>query len=320
MEIIKLSPTYKDYLWGGRKLIDHYNKQSDLDIVAETWELSNHKDGSSTIINGEYEGYLFKDYLEIKGKSIWGTKSQKYDKFPIMIKFIDAKQALSIQVHPDDEYAHANEGEYGKNEFWYVLEAEPGAFLYYGVKDTLTKEQFRKYIENGTICDHLRKVAVKQGDCFFIETGTIHAIGSGIVIAEIQQCSNSTYRVFDFNRVGADGQLRDLHIDKAVEVSNLIPNASNGHPQGNLESFDGYNCRLLSQNDYFTCLKYDVEGRVELETNTSSFQALTVIEGAGNLFYDNDELRLTKGDSIFVPAQKGEFTITGKVSFILTSL
>ncbi len=320
MEILKLAPAFKDYLWGGLKLVEQYNKKSDLEKVAESWEMSNHKDGSSTIISGEYQGSSFRDYLEKVGKGAWGTKAAKYDNFPIMIKFIDAKQALSIQVHPNDEYALKYEGEFGKNEFWYVLEAEEGAFLYYGVNQKMTKEEFRDHIDKGVICDYLKKVEVKKGDCFYIETGTIHAIGAGIVIAEIQQCSNSTYRVFDFNRLGVDGQPRELHIDKAVAVSRLTPNASSGEPDGKVEKHVGFEKLLLTENSYFNCTKFDVTDSLDLDVTTESFQALTILEGQGTISDGDQAIELAKGDSIFIPAQTGKVTLKGAISFIQTQL
>lgn len=318
MEILKLDPAIKDYLWGGRKLVEKFNKVSDLDKVAETWEMSNHKDGSSIVINGEYKGLSFSDYLEKKGKSVWGRNCEKYDNFPIMIKFIDAKQALSIQVHPDDEYALKNEGEFGKNEFWYVLEAEPDAFLYYGVNQEMTKEEFRQHIEDDTVCDYLKKVPIKKGDCFYIKAGTIHAIGAGSVIAEIQQCSNSTYRVYDFGRLGADGKPRELHIDKAVDVSCLVPSEKNGDPEGTIEELDGYTKLLLTDNDYFTCERYDVTKSYNGQASFDSFQALTILNGEGTIVYDDKTLDIKKGDSVFIPAQEGAYQVNGEVSFIKT--
>lgn len=320
MEILKLKPAIKDYLWGGRKLVEQYYKESDLEKVAETWEMSNHKDGSSTIINGTSNEQSFREYLLNKGKSVWGTNCEKYDNFPIMIKFIDAKQALSIQVHPDDEYALKNEGEFGKNEFWYVLEAEPGAFLYYGVNQEMTKEEYRQHIEDGTICDYLKKVEVKKGDCFYIQTGTIHAIGAGIVIAEIQQCSNSTYRVYDFGRLGVDGNPRELHIDKAVDVSCLIPSGKNGDAEGTEEKYNGYSEMLLTKNSYFTCEKFDVNNSYKGTASNDSFQALTILDGSAKIVSDEININIQKGDSIFIPAQEGAYQIIGEVSFIKTTV
>ncbi|MDD8048769.1 MAG: class I mannose-6-phosphate isomerase [Thomasclavelia sp.] len=320
MEIIKLAPAFKDYLWGGRKLVTEFKKDCDFEKVAESWELSCHKDGPSTVLNGQYKGKTFTEYLNGKGKECWGTDCKNYETFPILIKFIDAKQALSIQVHPDDEYALKNEHEYGKNEFWYVLEAEPDAFLYYGVNKEMTKDEFRASIENDTVCDNLKKVNVKKGDCFYIQAGTIHAIGAGTLIAEIQQTSNSTYRVYDFKRLGVDGKPRELHIDKAVAVANLVPNAKNGEAEGKLEVKDGYDELLLTNNNYFNCTRYDVKDAVTLKVNNNTFQGLTILEGNGKILFDNQELDLVKGDSVFVPADEGEYTVKGNISFIVSKV
>ncbi len=320
MEILKLKPAIKDYLWGGRRLVEEYNKESDLEKVAESWEMSNHKDGSSIIVNGQYKNKTFIEYLELEGKKVWGEKAYKYDKFPVMIKFIDAKQALSIQVHPDDEYALKYEGEFGKNEFWYVLDAVPGAFLYYGVKEEMNKEQFKNRIEDGTICDYLNKVEVKKGDCFFIKAGTIHAIGAGIVIAEIQQCSNSTYRVYDFGRVGVDGKPRELHIDKAVDVTNLIPSGKNGEADGQPIDKEDYISTLLTKSDYFICTKYDISKNVNLKADNTTFNSIIVIEGKGEIYSETEKYEIKKGDSFFIPAGYGSYNISGNAKVILTNL
>lgn len=320
MGILKLEAALKDYLWGGRRLVEEYNKKSDLPKVAESWEMSNHKDGSSTIVNGEYKGKSFKEYIEKEGKEVWGEHCKGYDNFPVMIKYIDAKDNLSIQVHPQDEYALKYENEFGKNEFWYILDCEPGAFLYYGVKEEMTKEEFRERIENGTICDYLNRVHVKKGDCFFIEAGTIHAIGAGIVIAEIQQCSNSTYRVYDFGRVGVDGKPRELHIDKAVDVTNLVPGNKNGEADGELIKEEGYSSLLLTDNKYFKCIKYDVHGAVELEATKESFNSVIIIEGNGTLTSSTESFKIRKGDSFFIPAGYGNYNISGNVKAIITRL
>ena len=194
------SPAFKDYLWGGTKLRDVYGKKCDYDKVAESWELSTHPAGQSTLSGGKYDGLTFGDYIEKAGKAVLGTNCARFKEFPVLIKFIDAKDPLSVQVHPSDEYALRVEGEYGKTEMWYVVDCEPGASLYFGVNRAITKDEFRKRIEENTLTDVLYKADVKKGDVFFIQSGTIHAIGAGILICEIQQNSNTTYRVYDYGR------------------------------------------------------------------------------------------------------------------------
>jgi mannose-6-phosphate isomerase len=218
---VKLSPTFKDYLWGGERLKNEFNKKCDMTPLAESWELSAHRDGQSVVIGGEYDGLSLTEYIERIGKEALGENSAKYDYFPLLIKLIDAKGDLSVQVHPSDEYALKNEGEYGKAEMWYILDCDEGACLYYGFSRTVSREEYADAIKEGRLCELLNRVPVKKGDVFFIPAGTVHAIGSGILICEIQQNSNTTYRVFDYNRRDKNGNLRPLHIEKALEVSCL---------------------------------------------------------------------------------------------------
>ncbi len=223
MAILKLKPSCKAYLWGGTRLKTEFGKTFSGEKLAETWELSCHLDGPSIVEGGEFAGRTLKEYLEKEGKKAVGEKCQKYQQFPLLIKFIDAKEDLSIQVHPDDAYALKEEGQYGKTEMWYVVDCEEGSSLYYGFSKEISKEEFAERIREQTLLEVLNRVTVKKGDVFFIEPGTIHAIGKGILIAEIQQSSNVTYRVYDYGRKDANGKERDLHIDKALQVTNRVP-------------------------------------------------------------------------------------------------
>ena len=212
MKPIKLAPAFKDYLWGGTKLKTEFDKKSDLQKVAESWELSTHKDGQSIVANGEFKGLTLSEYIEKNGRECIGKNAMAFEFFPILIKFIDAADNLSVQVHPSDEYALSNEGEYGKTEMWYVLDCEKDAFLYYGLNREITKEEFAERIKENMLLEVLNKVKVNKGDVFFINSGTIHAIGKGIVICEIQQNSNTTYRVYDYDRRDKNGNTRELHV------------------------------------------------------------------------------------------------------------
>lgn len=223
MSILKLKPSCKDYLWGGHRLAEEYGVKYDGEVLAEAWELSCHSDGPSYIANGMYAGKTLQEYIDIKGKEVLGLNCRRFRDFPILTKFIDAKQSLSVQVRPSNRYALKNEGQYGKTEMWYVMDADPGAYLYYGFKTEISKEEFAKRIEEDTLLEVLNAVPVQKGDVLFIESGTIHAIGAGILIAEIQQNSNVTYRVYDYGRVGKDAKKRDLHIEKALAVTNRVP-------------------------------------------------------------------------------------------------
>ncbi len=311
LDPIKLSPAFKDYLWGGVRLKDEFNKQCDLDRVAESWELSAHKDGQSAVACGEYRGLTLTEYVNAIGKNALGVNCEKYDYFPLLIKLIDAKGDLSVQVHPSDEYALANEGEYGKTEMWYILDCDEGASLYYGFTRDVTREAYAAAIKEGRLTDILNKVPVKRGDVFFIPAGTVHAIGAGILICEIQQNSNTTYRVYDYNRRDKDGNLRPLHIEKALEVSCL-------EKSPDLPCIpDGADVQLASCG-YFEVRRLRFISDGEISVDNTSFVSLMVTEGRGKLIYDGGELHFSKGDSIFVPARDMVCKVKGKCEMILS--
>lgn len=315
MAVLKLTPAFKDYLWGGTRLRDDFQKDCDFDKIAESWELSCHKDGPSTISNGEFKGLTLSEYIEKAGKSVLGTDCEKFDNFPILIKLIDAKDNLSVQVHPDNEYALRVEGEYGKTEMWYIVDCDEGATLLYGFKDTISKDEFAQRIADNTLLEVTNAVPVKKGDVFFIQAGTLHAIGKGILIAEIQQNSNTTYRIYDYGRVGKDGNPRELHVEKAKDVTDLCP--AKAYPETPVEQKDGYTSKLLSSCDYFTTYAIDVESKAVLEADEKSFVSLLILEGEGKVIGD-DTVEFRKGDSIFIPAGTGKFAVDGKCKAILT--
>lgn len=316
---IKLKPAFKDYLWGGTRLRDDFGKECDFDKVAESWELSCHKDGNSVVAEGEFAGLTLAQYIEKEGKSVLGTNCEKFENFPILIKLIDAKDNLSVQVHPNNEYAQRVEGEYGKTEMWYVVDCDEGASLLYGFKHNITKEEFRERIENNTLLEVTNSVPVKKGDVFFIEAGTLHAIGKGILIAEIQQNSNTTYRIYDYGRVGADGKPRQLHIDKAVDVTNLCP--AKPYPQSEPVDMDGWTKKRLAKCEYFTVDVINVDTSAALEADKSSFVNILVLDGGCVLSSEgNDAVELKKGDSVFIPAGLGKFELTGKCSAVMTHI
>ena len=218
MAILKLTPSCKDYLWGGSRLRTDFGIRSDLEPLAEAWVLSCHPDGPSYLPDGTTLAYYVAAHPEALG-----TDCAKFEQFPILTKFIDASKNLSIQVHPSNDYALKNEHQYGKTEMWYVLDCVPGAYLYYGFTHEISKEEFAERIKNNTLTEVLNAVPVHKGDCFFIPSGTLHTICRGIVVAEVQQNSNVTYRVYDYGRVGADGKPRALHIEKALDVTRRTP-------------------------------------------------------------------------------------------------
>ena len=318
MAIVKLHPAFKDYIWGGTKLKELYNKKTDMDPLAESWELSTHKDGQSEVVTGDDAGKTLSQYIEDKGWQVLGTDCRDMKRFPVLIKLIDAKQPLSIQVHPDDEYAWRVEGEPGKTEMWYILDAEPGAFLYFGVKRHTDREEFRKAIEDGTVLDLLRAVPVHKGDVFFIKSGTIHAIGAGIQICEIQQNSNTTYCVYDFGRVGKDGKPRELHVDKALDVSIFDPIESDFKPIGEKVDNGQASTEMLATCNYFTTFVTEVHGKVTIDQDDESFGSIIMIEGDAIISNDGTELHANKGDSIFIDAGSGKVEIVGNCAYIYT--
>jgi len=305
MSLIKLKPTCKSYLWGGHKLVEKYGKEFDGEVLAETWELSAHQDGPSTIMNGDFQGKTLIEYIQMAGKKVLGTDCEKFEDFPVLIKFIDAKDKLSIQVHPNNEQAKEMEGQYGKTEMWYILEAEEGAFLYYGFQKEITTEEFKTRIENGTLTDILNAVPVHKGEVYFIPSGTLHAIGAGIVIAEIQQNSNVTYRIFDYNRRGADGKLRDLHVDKAMKVTRLCP------PD---RSFDFGN--HLASCAYFTVDR--ATAPFADVCDEKSFVSVLIVDGEGTIQNQQEKMSCRKGDSFFLPANSGKFELSGSIEAVIT--
>lgn len=313
MAILKLKPACKDYLWGGHRLAEEYGIDYDGDVLAEAWELSCHPDGPSIITNGEYAGRTLKEYIDLKGMEVLGTHCRRFREFPILTKFIDAKDNLSIQVHPGNRYALKNEGQYGKTEMWYVLDAEPGAFLYYGFRQEISKEEFAERIRNNTLLEVLNAVEVHKGDVLFIESGTLHAIGAGLLIAEIQQNSNVTYRIYDYGRVGKDGRKRDLHIEKALAVTSRVPIVRSG------ESYPH-----IADCDYFTVDKLNLDGRLLNRMQGTilddSFLSILILDGEGTIASHGEKVEYRKGDSILLTAGSGDWQIEGTCDGLLTTI
>lgn len=299
-----LKAPLKDYIWGGTKLKDEFGFKSELERVAEAWVVSCHEDGKCVVTNGEMAGKTLTEVLDIWGKAALGDICEGFDSFPILVKLIDAKDRLSVQVHPSDEYARKNEGDNGKTEMWYVVDCDEGAKLVYGFNRAITKEEFSRKIQDNTIDEVLNYVNVHKGDIFFIKSGTVHAIGKGILIAEIQENSNVTYRVSDYGRLGVDGKPRALHIDKAVEVASLEPSSV---PYGDVGSTalskDGkVAIRELASCEYFTAKAIRLDG-VEITVPAGKgFASLVVLDGEVKLVCCGENYSLKKGGSVFIPA------------------
>ena len=315
-----LRPSGKDYLWGGRRLNDEFEKGIALSPLAETWECSTHPDGPSYVVSGEFEGMTLADVLK-KRPEYLGTRHAGYDELPILIKFIDARNDLSVQVHPSDKYAGEFEnGQLGKTEMWYVLDASKGARLVYGFNHDCEEKEIRAAIKNGTLMNYLQQVSVKKDDLFFIEAGTVHAIGAGILVAEIQENSNLTYRLYDYDRVGKDGRKRELHIDKAMAVADMRSASEPRQPLRVLRYSRGAASELLCRCKYFEVYRMIVNTErrqtVKYRADKANFRVLLCINGCGSFSFDGKGMNIYKGDCVFFPADSAEVSIHGQMQFL----
>lgn len=262
----------------------------------------------------------------IKKDYLWGTEEwllsylhAGYEEIPLLIKKITAKDALSVQVHPNDGYAQENEGSCGKTEMWYVLDCKPGAFLYYGLKHQISENEFMKRIQNGTITEVCNKVNVKKGDVFYIPAGLVHAIGKGITVLEVQQSSNITYRVYDYQREDVNHQKRELHIKQAAEVAGFLPPLQGHRPMGICKKEKEYDETLLVQCTYFVVHHYQIRSRLQVKQKTE-FLHLYISEGMGRLCAKNEWFSLNKGDSLFVSSDIREFEIVGELEILMSEV
>ncbi len=315
-----LRPTGKDYLWGGQRLNTDFEKNIDLSPLAETWECSTHPDGPSYVVGGNFDGQSLADVIR-KFPIFLGTKYEGETELPILIKFIDAKKDLSVQVHPDDKYAFENEkGLKGKTEMWYVLDASKDSKLIYGLSHDCSEDIIRGAITKGTLSKYLQTVPVKKDDLFFIEAGIIHAIGAGCLLAEIQENSNLTYRLYDYDRVDKNGEKRELHVDKAMEVANLNSSAKPKQPMRVMRFYPGVAYELLSRCKYFEVYRMLVNTErkqtVTLRADEMSYRVLLCINGCGNISYDGGYINFYKGDCVFIPADSVEISIHGVAQFL----
>lgn len=315
MEPMLLKPVGKDYLWGGTRLKTEFNKDLDVTPLAESWECSVHPDGQSVVSNGDYKGRTLADVLS-EHSDYLGTKTD--GEMPILAKFIDAKLDLSVQVHPDDEYAREHEHQNGKSEMWYVLDALPGASLVIGFAHDVTEVQLRDAVEAGNLSKHLQKIPVKKGDIFFIPAGLVHAIGAGTLIAEIQESSNVTYRVYDYNRTDKNGKKRELHFDKALDVMNMRASPPVVQHARLLRYYPGCSREILCRCKYFETERIQVSKAFAFSVFNTSFQVLLCIDGSGGIETENihKPLRFKKGDCVFLPAGLGRCHIVGEVELL----
>lgn len=322
-----LKPAVKDSLWGGNRLNDDFGKEIDCYPLAETWECSTHPDGQSLVGSGEDAGKPLGDVLQANPEYLGSHPLQTMEgvrALPILIKLIDAKKNLSVQVHPDDVYALAHENSLGKTEMWYVLAARQGSKLVYGFKQDMEPERIKKAIDAGIIEKYLNSVEVHKDDLFYIEAGTVHAIGAGVLVAEIQESSNLTYRLYDYGRVDKNGKTRDLHIDKALCVMNYASSSAPRQPMRVLRYRKGCASELLTRCKYFQVERLLLNTEIyrkltDFQTESNSFHALLCTDGCGVLFGEDFMLNFFKGDCIFVPADSIPLKLHGKAQLLNVS-
>lgn len=303
-EPLFLQSVMQEKIWGGTKLRDEFGYEIPSDKVGEYWAISAHPHGVSTIKNGRFAG-MGLDQLYAQHRELFGNSSEPV--FPLLTKILDANDWLSVQVHPDDHYAMEHEGELGKTECWYVIAADEGAEIIYG-HNAKSREELRQQIEKKEWDKLLTKVPVKAGDFFYVPSGTMHAIGSGILILETQQSSDTTYRVYDFDRKDAKGNLRELHLEKSIDVLNIGAPA-NSRPV--TVKADDLTSTLLVASDFFAVYKWEVSGKVDIE-KTAAYLLVSVLAGRGVLTVDGETYPIAKGDHFILPSDVEEWTFEGK--------
>lgn len=303
---IKFENLYYERIWGGNDL-EKFRNNVPEGVIGESWDIACHKNGTGKVVNGELKGKGFDEIIKEFGHKLLGNSISVEEDFPLLIKLITAKDKLSVQVHPNDEYARRVENDLGKTEAWYVIDAAEGASLIVGTKDC-DKEKFKKAIENENLEPCLNKIPVKKGDFFYVQSGLVHAICEGILIAEIQQSSDTTYRVYDYNRG------REIHVEKALDVIDFSLKGENSH--GVTIKSEGYDKTYLCLGKYFTIQKYEIRESVKESSDEERFFLFTCVDGEGTIKYNNGEEKIAMGDSIFIPATLGEYELQGNFTLL----
>ena len=313
----KFEPLLKQTLWGGDKIIPFKHLNTRMERVGESWEISGVKDNETIVANGPDKGKSLNQLVcEQKAKLVGEENYQRFgDEFPLLVKFIDASQDLSIQVHPNDETAHRLGKPHGKTEMWYTLESAPGAHLYNGLKKKITPEEYEQMVANDTIVDALARYEIKEGDVFYIPAGRIHAIGSGCFVTEIQETSDVTFRIYDYKRKDKDGNYRELHTKEAAQSIDytVLPNYRAGYEPILNEGVQLVEC------PYFTTAVYDLTEPMTLDySELDSFVILIAVKGKGTIKANGEEMTFKMGDTILLPATTNEVKIEGEVKFLET--
>jgi mannose-6-phosphate isomerase len=310
---LQFNPILKERIWGGTKLKTELHKPITSDITGESWELSTVEGDISVIANGDYQGKPLTEIINEFPNELLGTAVHKNfgKQFPLLFKYLDAREDLSIQVHPNDELAKKRHNSFGKTEMWYVMQADEGSSLIVGFKEKSNAKEYVEHLEDKTLLSILDTVAVNPGDVFFLETGTVHAIGAGLVVAEIQQTSDITYRIYDFDRKDANGNTRELHIDLALDAINYDKvEAKKNYSKSENTSNAMVDCK------YFTTNFIPLDGNMAFQKNGSSFTVFMCTQGSFEIGIDGKNYAYKKGDTVLIPAAITNFSLNGKASVL----
>lgn len=310
---LQFDPILKERIWGGEKLKTVLKKDITSNITGESWELSTVDGDVSIISNGAFKGISLQELIDQNPDAILGTKVYERfgTQFPLLFKFLDAKEDLSIQVHPNDQLAKKRHNSFGKTEMWYIMQADPGARIIVGFKEQSNPAEYIEQLQSKNLLSILEQIPVKEGDVFFLETGTVHAIGAGILLAEIQQTSDITYRIYDFDRVDASGKTRELHVDMALDAINY----------GVVQTQKSYKKDTNVFNDvvdcpYFTTNLLPLQGTIEIDKTSESFTVYMCVEGYFEITYGNEVYNYEKGATVLIPAAMNLFKISGNASIL----
>lgn len=314
MPILRLTPAGKDYLWGGTRLRDEYRKPLTLTPLAEMWECSVHPDGLSMVACGAFAGQSLRDVLSAHPEYL--GRAVPDGQMPLLVKLIDAQQALAVQVHPKDDFARRVEHDRGKTEMWYVMDAEPGAKLVYGFHQQMTAQQVRQAVRTDTLDACLQQLSVHPGDVFYVPAGLVHGIGAGILVAEIQESSNVTYRVYDYDRTDKNGQKRELHVEKALQVMQLSPTRGTLGAKHPVLARKGYTRQLLCRCRYFTTERICVQTAFPLRITQRAFQVLLCLKGEARVCAGGECVQMRKGECLFLSAGLGQVQVEGETVFL----
>ena len=320
IEALQFVPQFVPKIWGGRRLETVLKKNLPSGSIGESWEISGHRTHLTPVVAGQYTGQTIYDIAAQSGSEVYGRLATQCESdFPLLLKFIDASDVLSVQVHPDDTYSARHESSLGKSEAWIVVDCEPGSFLYRGFRDNATLKDFDALLAEGRLEEILRPVEVKPGDCIDLPATTVHAIGAGILLCEIQQSSDVTYRVYDWNRLGSDGKPRPLHVERARDVMDF-DSSSSDKVESDKNLIDGGTHEILISSDKFVLERFHVESSIDIVRDDGLFHILCALDGKGEIVWDGGHVPLSKGGSILMPACLEEFSLSSSDGSLIATL